>query len=276
MKTQITLLICLVMALSNQLFAQKRIEPVKKEPLIIGERIEIESEILEQTRVLNIYLPNGYSPDSLKTYPVIYLLDGSIHEDFLHIAGLVQFSSYPWLEKMPECIVVGISNINRYHDFTYPSEKEEYQEINPLNGGSAKFIDFLELEVKPQVNKLYKASETSTIIGQSLGGLIATEILFKKPNLFENYIIVSPSLWWDDESLLQMQPTKYTTQKNIFIAVGKEGKIMKSVAKKLNKKLLKEKESNTNINFQYFPELDHGDALHLAVYEAFDKIFSTK
>ena len=79
-----------------------------KTPLNIGESVTINSKILDEDRTLNIYLPHGYSADSTKTYPVIYLLDGSIDEDFIHISGLVQFGSFSWINMIPETIVVGI------------------------------------------------------------------------------------------------------------------------------------------------------------------------
>ena len=111
------------------------------------------------------------------------------------------------------------------------------------------------------------------MIGQSLGGLLATEILFKKPELFDNYIIASPSLWWDDESLLKYTPTLYTSKKSIFISVGKEGQVMERTAKELYDKLELLKNANTNLYFEFFEKQNHGDALHLAVYNAFEKIF---
>lgn len=55
----------------------------------IGEAIEMRSELLGENRDINIYLPNNYGQDSLKKYPVIYLLDGSSDEDFIHISGLM-------------------------------------------------------------------------------------------------------------------------------------------------------------------------------------------
>lgn len=64
------------------------------QPLELGEQLEFYSEILGEKRVLNIYLPENYHKDSVRTYPVIYLLDGSMDEDFIHIMGLLQFGSF--------------------------------------------------------------------------------------------------------------------------------------------------------------------------------------
>ncbi|SNR32405.1 alpha/beta hydrolase [Lutibacter flavus] len=245
-------------------------------PFSIGETVEIHSKILNEQRVLNIYLPFGYSKDSIKKYPVIYLLDGSADEDFIHISGLVQFGSYPWINILPESIVVGISNIDRRKNFTFPTNNERDKIDFPTTGSSETFINFLEKELQPFIETNYHTKTTKTIIGQSLGGLLATEILFKKPDLFNNYIIVSPSLWWDDESLLNFKPIDYMSNKSIYIAVGKEGEVMQRVANELYEKLNTLNTENTNLYFEFLERLDHGDTLHLAVYNAFEKIFKSE
>ena len=247
--------------------------PTTIKPFSIGETIEFHSTILDENRALNIYLPNGYSPDSLKKYPVIYLLDGSVDEDFIHIVGLVQFGSFSWIEMIPESIVVGIANVDRKRDFTFPTNNVKDKADFPTTGGSEKFIQFIESELEPFIESNYKTDSVKTIIGQSLGGLLATEILLKKPELFDNYIIVSPSLWWDDESLLKQIPANFEGNKSIYIGVGKEGKVMENDAKKLYKKLYSLKMKNAKIYFEFFEKQTHADALHLAVYSAFEKIF---
>jgi len=254
--------------LSTQLPAQK-----KTTPLTIGESITIESKILQEERVLNVYLPHSYSPDSAKTYPVIYLLDGSMDEDFIHVVGAVQFGSFSWINMLPESIVVGIANVDRKRDFTYPTRNEVDKKYLPTGGGSAKFIQFLSLEVQPFITKQYKTDTISTLIGQSLGGLLATEILFKQPDLFDNYVIVSPSLWWDEEFLLQSKPLAYASNKSVYVAVGKEGPVMERLARALHVKLATAQKKNTRLFFNFLEDQDHGDALHLAVYDAFEKIF---
>jgi len=252
------------------------LEIEKKSPFTIGETLTVHSNILNEDRVLNIYLPNGYSTDSLKKYPVIYLLDGSVDEDFIHISGLVQFGSFSWIKLLPETIVVGISNIDRRRDYTFPTTIKKDKEDFPTTGGSEKFIQFIADELQPLIEHHYLLSDSKTIIGQSLGGLLATEILLKKPELFDRYIIVSPSLWWDNESLLKFSLPKNNDVKEIFVGVGKEGKVMESDAKALFDKLQMEKTKSTKTYFDFLPAQDHADALHLAVYHAFEKMFKIK
>jgi predicted alpha/beta superfamily hydrolase len=175
-------------------FGQTGVVIKKKSPFILGERVELYSNILQEERILNIYLPQGYSADSAREYPTIYVLDGSADEDFIHVAGLVQFLSFPWIQGMPECVVVGIGNVDRRRDFTYSTRNEKDKTDFPTTGGSAKFIEFLALEVQPLIKTSYHGNTTHTLVGQSLGGLVATEILIKKPEMFDHYLIVSPSV----------------------------------------------------------------------------------
>ena len=259
----------------NLSFAQIVPEKIHETDFSIGKTFSIKSKILNEIRELNIYLPLNYEADSLKTYPVIYLLDGSKNEDFIHISGIVQFGSFSWINMIPESILVGIGNVDRKRDFTYPSQNKLDQKKFPTSGQSKQFINFLENELQPFIDSTYNTTNIKTIIGQSLAGLLTTEILLKKPELFDNYIIVSPSLWWDNEKLLRIEPTTYNSKKSIYIAGGKEGKIMERTTKKLFEKLEKNSNQNTNLFYEFLEHKTHGDALHIAVYNAFEKIFET-
>ncbi len=246
---------------------------VKRSKFSIGETIEIKSKVLNETRTINIYLPNSYQEDTIRKYPVIYLLDGSKDEDFIHIAGLVQFCSFSWIKIIPESIVVGIGNVDRKRDFTYPSSVELDRKEFPTSGKSENFINFISSELQVMINENYRATKEKTIIGQSLGALLATEILFKKPEMFDHYIIISPSLWWDNERLLKFELKDSLKEKSVYIGVGKEGEIMERLARALFDKLLLEKKDLLKIHYGFFEKQNHGDALHLAVYDAFEKIF---
>lgn len=255
------------------MIAQEVLSKKTTSAFTIGETVTFTSKVLSENRVLNVYLPQGYL-ESDKNYPVIYLLDGSADEDFIHISGLVQFGSFSWIAMLPESIVVGIANVDRKRDFTHPSKNDLDTKELPTSGGSAKFIQFLEQELQPFIAANYKVSEEKTIIGQSLGGLLAAEILLKKPMLFDNYIIISPSIWWDDQSILTLEGEKTWKQKQIYIAGGMEGPTMQTGAVHLYYKLLAASENTKNKVFYKFLEAqNHGDALHLAVYDAFEKIF---
>ncbi|WP_375579122.1 alpha/beta hydrolase-fold protein [Marivirga tractuosa] len=265
----------LLLLIANLSFGQALPEKISETDFTIGKIVTINSKILHETRTLNIYLPPNYQADSSKTYPVIYLLDGSKDEDFIHIAGIVQFGSFSWINMIPESIVIGIANVDRKRDFTYPSESELDQKEFPTSGQSEKFISFLENELQSFIDSTYRTSSSKTIIGQSLGGLLASEILFEKPELFDHYIIVSPSLWWNNEELLTRHPKPYESTKSIYVAVGKEGEVMERTAKELFEKLMKNKNQNAQLYYEFLEDKTHGDALHIAVYNAFEKIFDS-
>lgn len=241
--------------------------------LVIGKQMGIKSTILNENRILNIYLPEGYHKDSSIQYPVIYLLDGSMDEDFIHLAGIVQYQSFPWINATPLSIVVGISNIDRKRDFTFPTTIEKDKIDFPTTGGSEKFIAFIEKEVQPFIEQKFHTSNQKTIVGQSLGGLLATEILLSKPTLFTHYLIVSPSLWWDNESLLKRTP-QLTSNVSVHISVGKEGKVMETDTKKLYQLIHKNHPNKTRVTFEYLKQFNHGDVLHQATYNGFLKLFS--
>lgn len=253
-------------------------------PFVLGVIDKIQSIVLNETRILNIYLPEGYNPSDSIKYPVIYLLDGSADEDFIHIVGLVQFNTFEWVNKVPKSIVVGIANVDRARDFTYPATITELNERFPTSGHSDSFISFIENELQPYIAKKYRTNQEKTLIGQSFGGLLATEILLKKPTLFTKYIIVSPSLWWDNGSLLNLPSTLYTEgynqQTTIYIGVGKEGltptkvpRVMEVDANLLSDKINQSKSKNVRVFFDYLPEENHATILHQAVSNAFEILY---
>lgn len=251
----------------------------KTKPFVLGVIDEIQSKELSEKRILNIYLPEGYNKNDSVKYPVVYLLDGSADEDFIHIVGIYQFNSFEWIQRVKPTIVVGIASVDRRRDFTYPTTIQKDKAKYPTTGGSAKFISFLEKELQPYIEKNYKTDSSKTIIGQSLGGLLASEILLTKPTLFNRYIIVSPSLWWDNGSLLNrssdlLLPT-YDHKTEVYIGVGKEGlvpgdnpRVMEVDANLLGDKIMSSKSKAVKVYFDYLPQENHATILHQAVMNA--------
>jgi uncharacterized protein len=253
-------------------------------PFVLGVIDEIQSSELGEKRTLNIYLPEGYKPNETAKYPVIYLLDGSADEDFIHIVGLVQFNNFEWINRVPKSIVVGIATVDRRRDFTFPTAIKEDLERYPTTGKSDKFIGFIEKELQPFVEKKYHGGSSKTIIGQSLGGLLATEILLKKPTLFDKYIIVSPSLWWNNGSLLNLDSeilhANFAQKTDVYIGVGKEGltptaapRVMEVDANLLAEKIKNSKSKNVSVHLDYLPQEDHATIMHQAVFNAFRMLY---
>jgi predicted alpha/beta superfamily hydrolase len=257
-------------------------QPIKAsasiKPFTLGITDQVHSAILNEDRALNIYFPKGYNPHSDTLYPVIYLLDGGADEDFIHIVGLVQFLT-GIVDTMPPCIVVGIANTDRKRDMTFPTTVEKDKKAYPTTGGSEKFISFIEKELQPYIEKKYRAGQYKVLVGQSLGGLLATEVLLKKPWLFSAYLIVSPSLWWDNESLLALAPKLLSRQsddqRHVFIAVGsKEEDQMVTDAKKLADILRASGQSHLKVDYVPMPAENHLTILHNAAYKGFEVLFA--
>jgi predicted alpha/beta superfamily hydrolase len=271
--------------LSAQTTAPASTENTK--PFVLGVIEEIQSAQLQEKRILNIYLPEGYNKNDTVKYPVIYLLDGSADEDFIHVVGLVQFNSFPWINRVPQSIVVGIANVDRKRDFTFPSTIESEKKNYPTTGHSDKFIAFIEKELQPFIEKKYKTNSSKTIIGESLGGLLATEILLKKPTLFNKYIIISPSLWWDNGSLLKQTSVllqeDFSQKTEIYIGVGKEGlapsetpHVMEVDANLLAEKIKSTKSKSVTVHYDYLPEETHATIGHQTVFNAFRLLYPTE
>ncbi len=287
MKTLFILLIAALLAGQAAAQPQTAGQGGTTRPFVLGVTEEMQSQVLGEKRILNIYLPAGYGASDATRYPVIFLLDGSADEDFIHVAGLVQFNTFPWLNQMPESILVGIANVNRKRDFTFPTTVKEDREKYPETGHSDKFISFIESELLPFIDKKYRTSPSRMLIGQSLGGLLATEILEKKPDLFSKYLIISPSIWWDNASILKGDTfnrlRQATGETDIYIAVGNEGPVpggsgrtMEDDAKSLAGKMEGLGNKNVHVIFDFLPSENHGTIGHQAVFNGFLRLYPKK
>jgi predicted alpha/beta superfamily hydrolase len=168
-----------------------------EESILIGKKSTIFSTILKENRKIWIYNPSqtAISPIANKRYPVVYVLDGDAH--FLSTLGIIQqLSQANGNTILPEMIVVGIENTNRLRDLT-PSlvTADNNAKVNP-------FENFLERELLPYVDKNYNTAPYRILVGHSLGGLTAIDILTNSPKLFNAYIAIDPSMWYDDEKFL--------------------------------------------------------------------------
>ncbi|MCL1673983.1 alpha/beta hydrolase-fold protein [Elizabethkingia meningoseptica] len=168
----------------------------------IGKRYSIDSRVLKEKRNYSVYLPPSYESNMDKKYFVAYVLDGE-KSKFLQVAGIAQSmnSTSELTMQIPELIIVAIENTDRTRDFT-PTHSLNYldaENINAFNssGKANEFMGFLEKELMPEIDKSYRTLSKNLIIGHSLGGLFAIHCLLESPNLFNYYILIDPSWFWD-------------------------------------------------------------------------------
>jgi predicted alpha/beta superfamily hydrolase len=165
------------------------------------QELTIESRQLGERRHINVYLPPEYLDKPDKTYPVLYMPDGGLREDFPHLANTID--ALIAAEKMQPVILVGVENTQRRRDMTPPTTVESDKQIAAEVGGSANFRAFFRKELIPHIEQTYRGNGERGIIGESLAGLFVVENLLNEPGLYDKYIAFSPSLWWNRENLVK-------------------------------------------------------------------------
>lgn len=243
-------------------------------PLIIGETFTISSRILGERRRINVYLPPGYSKSSDARLPVLYMPDGGIAEDFLHVAGLVQVCVGNG--TMRPFLLVGIENTQRRRDMTGPTENEEDKKIAPRVGGSKAFRAFIRDEVMPQVKRRYRTTNERAIIGESLAGLFVVETFFLEPDLFDTYIALDPSLWWNNQKLVKSTPESLRAwsglKKTVFFASSGE-KGIAEITQRFAEMLGKNAPSDIHWQYEKMEDEKHSTIYHPAALKAFRSVF---
>lgn len=203
------------------------------DPITIGQTFTMQSKVLGQTRRLNVFLPPGYA-EGKQRYPVLYLLDGGVKEDFLHIMGIASLAA-DW-RGLREFILVGIENFDsksRYHDFIFPTTVAEDKKRAPNPGGADDFRKFLDTELIPAINKRYRVTDERVLMGESAAGMFTLETLLRQPSLFNGYVAISPMLWWNNESLSKeaatlLQKRPFPEDRNLYLTIANEGGTMRA------------------------------------------------
>ena len=243
-------------------------------PLAIGDTFTIDSKILGETRRINVYAPAGYAQSSTLRLPVLYMPDGGLGEDFLHVAGLVEVSVGNG--TMRPFLLVGIENTERRRDMTGPTEVESDRKIAPHVGGSATFRSFLRDELMPRVKARYRTTEETAIVGESLAGLFVVETFFLEPDLFDTYIAFDPSLWWNHHKLLDGAAGRLRARpglkKTLWFASSDEKGIVEDT-ERLAAILQKDAPSGLRWHYERMPEEGHGTIYHPAALRAFRVLF---
>ena len=213
----------LVVSFARPAVASAQTESAPQTRLEIGVSHKLSSKALSEQRTINVVLPASYNSDRSRRYPVLYLLDGGLEQDLLHVAGVVHLGAV-W-GRSAEAIVVGIETKDRRKELVGPTTDPELRKRYPTAGSSAKFREFIRLEVKPLIEKSYRTNQRDSVLGESLAGLFIVETYLAEPSLFDGYGAVDPSLWWDKEALSRAAAQKLGQgQRNhpLLIAIAKE------------------------------------------------------
>lgn len=252
-------------------FAQEIRAQEEEAFLSLGETHEIYSNVLDESREIIIGLPSGYK-NSEETYPVIYLLDGPGH--FHHTTGTARFLSGNG--RMPGVIVVAITNTDRTRDLTPPTHVDSLGTF-PTSGGADNFLEFISEELKPYVEEKFRTRPYSILIGHSFGGLLANHALVHRPDIFNAYVSISPSLWWDEQRLVAQADSAFNHADSLvgdfYMTMGNEGDEMLGGALKFAGVLEGKAPDSFRWEFKRMEEEDHGSVPHRSTYYGLEKIF---
>lgn len=246
----------------------------KAGPLVIGETFTIDSRILDETRRINVYMPPGYTESPGARLPVLYMPDGGMSEDFLHVAGLIQVSVGNG--TMQPFLLVGIENTQRRRDMTGPTESEDDKRIAPRVGGAEAFRKFIRDELMPRVKGRYRTTGETAIVGESLAGLFVMETFLLEPELFDTYIAFDPSLWWNNQKLVndtgQRLGAHPKLKKTLYFASSGE-KGIAELTQRLAEVLGKHAPPGIVWHYERMPEEKHSTIYHPAALKAFRAVF---
>jgi hypothetical protein len=237
-------------------------------PLAIGDTWTIASSALGETRRINVYVPAGIPAGT--PLPVLYMPDGGMLEDFLHVAGLLQVGAGNG--TMRPFLLVGIENTQRRRDLTGPTEVAKDRGIAPKVGGSQAYRSFIRTELMPEVARRYRVTQERAIVGESLAGLFVVETLALEPDLFDTYIAIDPSLWWNGGRLakeLIAHPPPAAGRKTLVIAASADGR------PDIDPAALAASLGKAGLAFSYdeWPGETHATIYHPAALKAFRTVF---
>jgi predicted alpha/beta superfamily hydrolase len=266
MKHLLIAFFCIIIFGVQTVFAQN------SKDIIIGSKFIVNSSILDEYRTCLISLPDSYNDSSevQKKYPLMILLDG--YTFFKTASGIVHFmgSDRNRNHFMPETIIVAIENIDRERDFTVTKIKT--RRPNTMGGGR-NFLDFIEKELIPYVDKNYRTEPYRILVGHSLGGLLTLNSYMDENSLFNAYISIDPSIWWDEQMMIEKVDSilPLSLKKKLYIATANQGEANYERNKKRHDTLYtllnKRAEEPPNVKIEYFENESHRSVPLIALYE---------
>ena len=230
-------------------------------------------------------MPSSYKNNPDKKYIVAYVLDGE-RSKFLEVAGIAQsmHSVYNLKLQIPELIIVSIENTDRTRDFS-PTNSLNYLDREDIsaykNSGKANdFMNFIEKELMPEINKSFRTVPQSMIIGHSMGGLFALHCLLENPKLFSYYLLIDPSWFWDHNYVgkrgKEVLEKRVDLKARIYIALANnllDDKRHYEWGKQFYNLLKENKSPDLKVDLKYFEDEKHLTVTIPATYHGLRYIF---
>jgi predicted alpha/beta superfamily hydrolase len=290
MKYIFFILLCAAISSSGQAQTDNKI--------VIGKVDSVYSNILKEKRKIWVYVPNMTQnlQGATARYPVLYLLDGDGH--FQSVVGMVQqLSQVNGNTVVPEMIVVGIPNTDRTRDLTpthVAADPPMMDSTSSKNtGGGENFTAFLEKELMPHIDSSYPTQPFKMLIGHSFGGLAVMNILTNHTRLFNAYIAIDPSMWYDKEQFLKTTEKKLSAQKydgeSLYLGIANtmpEGMTVEKMKKdtasttrhirsifSMDKFIRDNQPKGLTYASKYYPDDDHGSVPLTSEYDGLRFIF---
>ena len=241
-------------------------------PITLGERLFIESTILGETRELWISKPSNYS-DLNEHYPVLFLLDGDSH--FRHASTTAKHLAESG--RIPGLIVVAILNSDRGRDFTPPSKDPADIANFRTHGGADNFLRFLNEELFPFMASNYRVKPYKILLGHSLGGLFAMHTLFTQPEVFNAYIVIDPTMRWDDQVLVKLgeeySRSNTELERDLYMTVANQSGETLDGIRKIAGALAESSPKGFRWDFRHMPEENHNSVTLRSTYQGLESIF---
>lgn len=234
------------------------------DPVPVHDTLTVASRSLGEARPINVYTPPGYHEVRAARFPVLYMPDGGIDEDFPHVVKTVD--SLIALGAVRPVLVVGIPNTQRRRDLTGPTRVAADSAIAPVVGASGAFRRFIGEELIPAVEARYRVTDERAIVGESLAGLFVLETFLDEPALFRHYVALDPSVWWNDASIVDSAPVRLAAlpaaPRTLFLATSNVAEIAQGTARIA---ALLEAVAPPGLAWQYTPR---PDLTHATIFRA--------
>jgi predicted alpha/beta superfamily hydrolase len=243
------------------------INEINTEPVSIGYSFKLHSQLLDEDRTIMVALPNGYNT-STTSYPVFYLTDAQWNFNLSVNAISVLVSN----GLIPPMIVVGVHTIEKREWDLLPTKSESIY----IGGGADKFYSFIKDELIPFVDKNYRTNSYRTLTGSSFGGVFIMHAFLSNPKLFNAYLTLSPSMWWDNNVMLKRTEDFLKNNPDLksylYVTVADEGLEMgvNSLADLLKKYPI----DNLRWKFDEYPEELHGTVCYKGTYDGLRFVFA--